>query len=98
MVRILTFVVVAVSLTACGGSGGSSGGGSNNPVPTNAAPIANAGSDISQDISPSAITLDASSSSDPDNDTLSFSWSLVSEPASASISLNGAKILTTHYG
>lgn len=100
MVRILTFVVVAVSLTACGGSGGSggsSGGGSNNPVPTNAAPIANAGSDISQDISPSAITLDASSSSDPDNDTLSFSWSLVSEPASASISLNGATTATPSF-
>jgi len=69
----------AVSLTGCGGSGTDS--------PKNIIPVANAG--IDQNVSTgNAVTLDASSSTDADGDTLSYSWSLTSLPTDSTASLS----------
>ena len=58
-----------LALAACGGGGsGSSGGGT-----TNRAPIANAGVNQSID-EQTTVTLDGMASSDPDGNTLSYSW------------------------
>ena len=99
VVRSVAIIAVSLSLAACGGGGGGNAGGSANadPVQTNSAPTAAAGSDFSQDISSATINLDASSSSDPDNDTLSFSWNVVSEPDGASVSLNNSSSATPSF-
>ncbi len=47
----------------------------------NSAPSANAGSDQSNVIPGSTVTLDGSGSSDPDNDALTYSWVQLSGPA-----------------
>ncbi|MBE0370416.1 PKD domain-containing protein [Pseudoalteromonas aurantia] len=54
---------------------------------TNQAPVANAGNDQSITVS-EAVTLSGSLSSDPDNDTLSYLWSIVSKPAQSSTVLS----------
>ena len=60
-----------------GGDGGGGGGG--NGGNTNAAPVADAGSD--QDSSSLfAVTLDASASSDADGDALSYTWTQIQGP------------------
>lgn len=57
---------------------------------TNSAPVASAGPD--QNITPkSIVTLDGSASSDANNDLLSYSWALVSKPASSSANLSDSK-------
>ena len=72
-------------LTACGGGGG----GSSTPQPTpNQPPTADAGSDVSQVIQPTPITLDGSASSDPENDQLEFQWQVAEQPAEADIELS----------
>jgi hypothetical protein len=68
----------------CGGGDGDK----NKPPPNNTTPIADAGDDVSLGISPSVVLLDGSGSSDPQNDTLSFSWQVTAHPAGANISLN----------
>ena len=62
---------LALLLTACGGDNG--GGG------TNTAPLADITA-VSDALEGSRITLDASNSSDADNDTLTFSWSQTAGP------------------
>lgn len=50
-------------------------------LPLNAAPVASAGAGRSHVIPGSPVTLDGSTSSDPDNDTLTYSWTQISGPA-----------------
>jgi hypothetical protein len=57
--------------------------------PTNSAPIANAGPDQSSRIG-LTVALDATASSDPDGDGLSFEWSFVARPDGSNTSLLGA--------
>jgi len=73
--RYKSILVLSASLllTACGGGGGSDST-SNPPPPTNRAPSANAGLNQSVD-ELSAVTLDGSTSSDPDaGTTLTYTW------------------------
>ena len=60
-------VAMSVLLTACGG-------GSDEPsAPSNNAPVADAGANVSVD-ELASVTLDGSASSDPDGDTISYAW------------------------
>ena len=73
-------------LAACGGGGG---GGSAAPQPAaNQPPTADAGSDVTQLIQPSPITLDGSASSDPENGALDFQWQVSEQPAESDVELS----------
>ena len=98
MHKILLSSLIVLILPACGSGGGEEGGGSGNPPPAqNSAPVANAGTDITQDISPSPLALDASGSTDPDNDQLTYDWTVVSQPAGAAIALNDVAIASPEF-
>ena len=59
---------------------------------TNSAPVASAGPD--QNITTNSIvTLDGRASSDANNDLLSYSWALVSKPATSSATLSDSKVV-----
>ena len=75
-------------LSACGGGGSSSP--AQPPAPVNRAPVADAGDDVEQAIQPSPVALDGTGSSDPDDDELSFQWSVRSQPESADTALENA--------
>lgn len=59
-------------------------------VRTNAAPVADAGSDLSNVIPGSEVTLDGSASSDADGDAITYSWTQVSGPAVTIVGANTA--------
>ena len=63
-------------------------------VSNNTAPTANAGTD--QSVTPGTlVTLDGSASSDPDNNTLTYSWSLTSKPNGSALQTGTASISQT---
>lgn len=88
MIRSLVCLLALGFVAACsgggGGGGGSSGGGGTGggAGPVNNAPVANAGGDIAQSLSSSGIALNGTSSSDPDGDTLSYTWEITSQAGS----------------
>lgn len=89
-----TFAICALTLatlSACGG-GGSNDSTVPTPVPTpatNTAPVAQAGA--SQNIvAGTVVTLDGSTSSDKDGDTLTYAWALTSRPAGSIATLSSA--------
>ena len=57
---------------------------------TNSAPAANAGSDQFGVSVGTTVTLNATQSNDPDNQPLTYSWSLISRPAGSGAALNGS--------
>ena len=64
------------------------GGGSTPSPPSNRAPVADAGNDITQSIQSSPVTLDAIGSNDPDGDRLTFRWEISAQPVSAETELD----------
>lgn len=71
-------------LAGCGGGDGGGGGGG-----VNTAPIADAGSDRNV-LKNTVVRLDAGSSSDADNDALTYSWAITSKPTGSNATLSGA--------
>ena len=86
-------LVLITFLTACGGSGSSSEETSPSQ-PSNTAPVANAGMDITVTAGDS-VTLDGSQSTDAEGDSLSFEWSIISAPSGSSASLTTTSGETT---
>lgn len=89
--KILVTCTLVFLLQACGGgSGCSSALGSLagcSSTPPNVAPVANAGLD--QNVTTgSTVTMDATRSSDANNDTLTYAWSLITKPASSTAVLS----------
>jgi hypothetical protein len=72
----LAAIALTTLLAACGGGGG--GGGGDNDTP-NRAPVSNAGADQSV-FKGGAVTLDGSTSSDADGNSLSYRWTQSSGP------------------
>ncbi len=100
MKRLWTLLAIwlALVLVGCGskgdtqpegGHGGEGGGGGSAAHEKNRAPVAKAGPaevvTVGDDV-----TLDGSKSTDPDGDTLTFMWKVVSQPLDAGISLSDA--------
>ncbi|MDX1696146.1 MAG: PKD domain-containing protein [Ketobacteraceae bacterium] len=63
----------------------------NEPADINNPPVAAAG--VDQNTTQALVRLDGSGSSDPDNDTLSFQWRLVSKPDGSAASLNSSTVV-----
>jgi len=84
----LSVLSVAISLAACGGGSSESEQVTTPVQPTspNAAPTANAGDDR-QIIIGNATQLSGENSSDPDGDTLTYQWRIISKPDASNYSL-----------
>ncbi len=78
-----------ILLSACSGNSGNNPGVDRADTANNA-PIARAGSDA-QILVDHKIKLDGSRSSDPDGDTLDFSWTIVARPAESTAALSGER-------
>ncbi|MEP7705093.1 aryl-sulfate sulfotransferase [Paraglaciecola sp. 25GB23A] len=82
---LLAFLIVSLRfLSGCGGAGNSDVSNANS---NNSAPIAEAGDDQNV-ITGSIVSLNGNNSSDPDNDLLTFSWTITSMPAQSNATLS----------
>ena len=98
--KFLSAIFLATQLIACGGGGGAAlgvlAGAFNTSSSENYPPIANAG--ITQNVSlgfvgglsSKVVTLDGTGSSDPNNEVLTFAWTLLTRPTGSAAVLSGA--------
>lgn len=85
----LAVVLFFLLLTACGGGGGSSS--STSTYTGNSAPQSNAGDD--QNVTTATIVcLDGSASSDPDQDSLTYLWTLLESPEGSQVGLSSTTV------
>lgn len=87
-IQSAVFLSLALVLTGCGvGSGSVSSGNVGVSSAQNTAPTADAGPDQTVDTG-AVVSLDGSGSSDPDGDSLTFSWSFQLRPSGSNASLS----------
>ncbi|MFZ4479805.1 MAG: DUF3443 family protein [Rhodoferax sp.] len=84
--RFVAVVLSSLMLAACGGGGGASSAPIAPVVPGNVAPVANAGA-AQNVVAGTVVRLDGSASSDPNNDALTYAWTLISRPVGSSAAL-----------
>jgi len=103
--RYLSVIIMALFLSACGGSSSDSSDTTDNTdstettdttETTNTAPVSNAGVDQSVSTG-NIVNLDASNSSDADGDTLSYDWAVVSYPVGSSAALDSTTIVNPTF-
>ena len=91
--RVWWVAVLALGLTACGGGGGgcklTAGGLACKEFVANVAPVARA-TGPAELVTGSVATLDASASSDANQDPLTYNWVWVSKPSSSAASLSSS--------
>ncbi len=68
----------------------------NFPEPVNTAPIANAGADQAV-YNDNVVALDGSASTDVDGDTLTYYWTVVSQPQGSSATLDDARVVAPSF-
>ena len=86
-------ILLAGSVFACSG-----GGSGPTPVtpPANVAPVANAGAQQTVNIA-ETVTLNASGSSDADNDALTYSWTVTSVPSGSAATLSSTSVVSPTF-
>ena len=84
-------------LSACSGGGGGGDAPSTSPADTNNPPVAVAGANQQHVLGSGQVNLDASGSSDPDNDVLSFQWEFVGIPQGSNAALTTADGATSGF-
>ena len=82
-IKAIAVFVTVFLISACGGGGGA--------ATVNSPPVASAGNSFNLVVGDLA-TLDATASSDANNDTLSYSWILSNQPSGSTAALSGSSI------
>jgi len=89
-------IVFLLSLSACGGGSSDNPDNHENTITANSTPIANA--NIDQNVNtPTVVTLNGSTSSDADSDTLTFLWSVISVPTDSTATLSNSTIVNPTF-
>ncbi len=86
--RNISIFTLVLFLSACGGS--------SSEFTDNTAPVANAGTDQSVNTG-SSVSLDASGSTDADNDTLSYDWAAITSPTGSAAALDSTTIVSPTF-
>ena len=90
-------LLTTLLVSACsGGSDSSDDGGTQPPVQSNSAPQANAGADQTAQVG-ATITVDASTSTDSDGDSLTYSWMFTSRPSGSAAQLNATNQVSASF-
>jgi hypothetical protein len=94
----ITLILASLGMSACGngGGGGTPASDAGDVADANQAPTAAAAAPNQAAVG-TTITLDGSASSDPDGDSLMFSWSIATSPSGSTTTLQSPNAETTDF-
>ncbi|MBT4285817.1 MAG: PQQ-binding-like beta-propeller repeat protein, partial [Deltaproteobacteria bacterium] len=92
----LFLLSIASGCNSSGSSDGDSGDNESPPVSSNNTPVADAGTNQNVAIG-STVTLDGNASFDSDSDTLSYTWSIVTQPDGGTATLSDSSITNPNF-